>query len=78
MQQMREEFVHYTRCASISQALTVGIGQLNLHWLRWPGRHQSHVGAQTMRSFSKADICLGFTALAWEISEGNHGKLVGA
>ena len=29
-QQMSEEFVHDTRCANISEALSVGIGQLSL------------------------------------------------
>ena len=49
-QQMSEEFVHDTRCANISEALSVGIGQLSLYWLSWTSRHQSHVGAQTVIS----------------------------
>ena len=47
---MSEEFVHDTRCANISQALSAGIGQLSLQWLSWTSRHQSHVGAQTVIS----------------------------
>lgn len=77
-QQMSEEFVHNTRCANISEALTVGIGLFSLQWLDWTGRHYSHVGAQAVRSLSRVDISLGCTALAWEMSEGTHGKLVGA
>ena len=70
--------MHNTRCANISEALSVGNGQFSLHWLNWTGRHQSHVGAQTVRSLLKADAWLGFTAMVWEMSEGNHGKLVSA
>ena len=66
--------MHNTRCANISQALSVGIGQLSLQWLSWTGRHQSLVGAQTVRSLLKADTWLGFTALAWEYRKGIMGN----
>lgn len=73
---MSEEFVHNTRCANISEALTVGIGLFSLQWLDWTGRHKSHAGAQAVKFLSRVDIMLGCTVLAWEMSEGNHGKLV--
>ena len=56
---MSEEFVHDTRCANISQALSAGIGQLSLQWLSWTSRHQSHVGAQTVISHEGLTLGLG-------------------
>lgn len=69
-QRLSEEFVHNTRCANISEAHSVGIAQCNLQWLSWTSRHQSLVGAQTIRSLLQADIWIGFTTLAW----GNIGR----
>ena len=77
MQQKREEFVHNTRCANISQALTAGIGHLSLQWLTWSGRHKNHIGAQTVESLW--GWCLAWVHdIGMGKSEGNHGKLVNA
>ena len=72
-----EGFVHNTRCANITHAFLVGSCQHFLHWMCWHGRQNSPTGAQQSNE-AKPLRLLGFLVLAWEMSEGNHGKLVSA
>ena len=69
--------MHNTRCANIikffqsamaSSAFIGRVGQAGIKALLVPRQWQAF----------KADTWIGFMAVVWEISEGNHGKLVSA